>query len=163
MIFVFSSATISDDGATDGSVRLAGGTSFSNGRVEIFYRGEWGTVCDDKWTTTNARVTCLQLGFTGVANAYQSFGPGRGRVWMDQVNCRGSETSLLECPQRGWANTPCSHSEDVGIVCSGGLPKAFPVFKKYHAYSFRALPNNLQRNSEFRFLWGKRKSKYFDS
>lgn len=107
-----------DDGAVDGEIRLAGGSSPANGRVEIFYRGEWGTVCEDHWTTANARVTCLELGFTSVAKAHQSFGPGQGRVWMDRVSCSGNETALTKCRHRGWGVNSCSHSEDVGVICS---------------------------------------------
>ena len=113
--------SMSDDGAVDGEIRLIGGSSPASGRVEIFYRGEWGTVCEDGWTTANARVTCLELGFTSVAKVQQSFGPGKGRVWMDRVSCSGSETALATCRHRGWGVNSCQHSEDVGVICSGGL------------------------------------------
>lgn len=45
-------------------VRLANGTSFNNGRVEIEVRpGSWGTVCDISWSVDDAEVVCRQLGF----------------------------------------------------------------------------------------------------
>ena len=44
-------------------VRLQGGTNPREGRVEIYYNNEWGTICDDHWTIMEANVICRQLGF----------------------------------------------------------------------------------------------------
>ena len=46
---------------TQGAIRLQGGTA-DEGRVEICNNNVWGTVCDDGWGSTNARVACQQLG-----------------------------------------------------------------------------------------------------
>ena len=49
---------------THGDIRLVGGASNLEGRVEICYNNIWGTVCDDFWGTADANVACGQLGFS---------------------------------------------------------------------------------------------------
>ncbi len=53
----------------EGSLRLVGSfTGSSSGRLEIFLRGEWGTVCDDGFGTTEGDVACRQLGYSSASS-----------------------------------------------------------------------------------------------
>ena len=46
-----------------GTMRLVGGTSDREGRLEVYHDGVWGTVCDDVFNNVAARVACNSLGF----------------------------------------------------------------------------------------------------
>ncbi|XP_035670254.1 deleted in malignant brain tumors 1 protein-like, partial [Branchiostoma floridae] len=104
------------------NIRLAGGLNDHDGRVEVFYNGQWGTICDDGWGLSDAEVACRQLGFPD-AGAVQttteaSFGQGTGPIWLEEVACSGSESSVHNCSHRGWGHHDCTHGEDAGVVCN---------------------------------------------
>ena len=104
------------------AVRLVGGSSYNEGRVEVNYNGEWGTVCDDGWDDTDAGVVCRQLGFgsSGTAIGSAGFGNGSGPILLDSVSCTGSEPILASCGHLGINVTrSCSHAEDAGVRCNG--------------------------------------------
>ncbi|NWW79440.1 MARCO protein, partial [Climacteris rufus] len=103
------------DAGLSNFVRLVGGER--RGRVEIFHKGSWGTICDDGWSTKEASVACRMLGFNR-AVAFFTASAGTGQIWLDDVSCSGSEITLLDCNKRDWGANNCNHSEDVGVECA---------------------------------------------
>jgi len=52
-------------------VRLVGGSSSREGRVEVYYNSTWGTVCDDLFTHASARVVCYMLGYGYILHSFR--------------------------------------------------------------------------------------------
>ncbi|XP_067883458.1 scavenger receptor cysteine-rich type 1 protein M130-like isoform X2 [Heterodontus francisci] len=102
-------------------LRLFGGKTKCSGRVEILCNNIWGTVCDDSWDMADANVVCRQLscGHARLAPGGAMFFQGDGVIWLDEVKCTGSESSLADCPPSSRAQTDCDHKEDASVICSG--------------------------------------------
>ena len=104
-------------------MRLVDGPGPSAGRVEVYYSGEWGTVCDDAFDNADARVVCRMLGYHDGLDFSNRYGAGSGRIWLDEVQCTGTEASIADCRHRGWGvvhswfRHNCGHSEDVSVSC----------------------------------------------
>ena len=101
-------------------VRLVDGSTAYEGRVEVYYNGEWGTVCDDEWDLNDSEVVCRQLGFGPAIAARRkaAYGQGNGTIWLDDLNCVGTELNIGHCSHIGLGNHDCDHYEDAGIKCA---------------------------------------------
>nr|XP_031846099.1 uncharacterized protein LOC116432824 isoform X3 [Nomia melanderi] len=106
----------------DYAIRLAGSNNSYEGRIEVKVLGVWGQVCDDGFGMIDADVVCKELGFTLGAleirpgGFYGNLDPPT-RFIVDQLQCRGNETSLRECDFDGWGVHNCQPEEAVGVVC----------------------------------------------
>ncbi|GIL69302.1 hypothetical protein Vretifemale_252, partial [Volvox reticuliferus] len=108
-------------------LRLVGGNSSSEGRVEIFNGTVWGTVCDDLFGNAEANVVCRELGYAS-GEGVQMWGGGTGPILMDNVYCSiyPPPSRLYQCSFNGWGIHDCSHSEDVGVRCYRTAPPLPP-------------------------------------
>jgi hypothetical protein len=91
-----SDSTDSTECVFEHPVRLVGGSGPHEGRVEIYYQGQWGTVCDDGWSRTDANVVCRQLGYDRAISTPYGFGQESfsRKIWLKRVACTGSESAL---------------------------------------------------------------------
>ncbi|XP_039477475.1 deleted in malignant brain tumors 1 protein-like isoform X1 [Oreochromis aureus] len=135
--------------AADGQIRLAGsGSTRCSGRVEIYHRGSWGTICDDDWDLKDAAVVCRQLncGTALSATTDAHFGEGTGPIWLHYLVCAGTETSLRKCDHGGFRQQDCGHHEDAGVICLGvrlaGSTLCSGRVEIYHRNSWRTVSDD---------------------
>jgi len=121
----------------DVKVRLAGSTSPNEGRVEVYHKGQWGTICGDHWGLKEATVVCRMLNYSAAVKAVKrTYHYGRANVscpiWMDNVRCRGDEQSIAACQHNGWNVHDCNHYRDAGIACrNDSIPTQGKSFNDY--------------------------------
>ncbi|XP_041739279.1 macrophage receptor MARCO [Coregonus clupeaformis] len=96
------------------NVRIAGGGA--RGRVEVMWLGQWGTVCDDSFDTLDGTVLCQMLGYQRASTVFTA-SAGMGKIWFDDLRCKGTETSVFDCPHNGLGVNNCQHNEDAGVQC----------------------------------------------
>lgn len=111
-------------------IRLLGGETDHEGRLQVYLDGKWGTVCDYNWNIINAALVCHQLGLA--LNPYDwqlqhAEIPNAGTtedVILSNVKCTEHDTDITTCRAEklhlGQFDNSCSHENDVGIRCYEG-------------------------------------------
>ncbi|KAM5151740.1 scavenger receptor cysteine-rich type 1 protein M130-like [Mantella aurantiaca] len=140
-------------------LRLVGGDTECEGRLEVKHRGEWGTVCGESWQDKDAAVVCRQLGCNssdGEAALVMatSFGPGSGKIWLSDVTCAGEESDLWQCRHQMWGNPFCQHKQDVGVICEGEPEKIKLVDGKTECEGRLMVKHRGEWGSVCGYYWG---------
>ncbi|OWF54256.1 Hemicentin-1 [Mizuhopecten yessoensis] len=118
---------------TASDVRLTGGPSCYQGRVEVRNKGVWGTVCPSSdWGPKEAAVVCRMLGL-GSANAVAYLdmaSHGDMPTWLGAVSCFGNESSLSDCDHNVWGVTPhCNPSDGAVFTAAVACDNRDPMLK----------------------------------
>ena len=134
-----------ESNCTDGEVRLVGGSTKYEGRVEVCINRAWGTVCgySNGWGQQEASVVCHQVGAMRYGATYDLVGRlgltrGSGPILMGFLTCTGAESNLTECSQHySYTHYYCtSHYYDAGVICQGmWYYYATTLFLYLHYYS----------------------------
>lgn len=113
-------------------IRIVGGRTPTEGRVEVKRGSKWGTVCSEGWTTKEAMVACRQLGLgyslhavTVGAEGAQASGPVPAPlgVWGAGVCPPGPAQGSLAGP-RQWGEGclgACSLGASGGVKLTDGI------------------------------------------
>lgn len=111
-------------------IRLLGGKSEHEGRLQVYLNGRWGTICDYGWNIINAALVCHQLGYALNPSDWQlqrSELPNAGTsedVILSHVQCTEHDIDITKCRAERATNkdffNSCTHAHDVGIRCYDG-------------------------------------------
>ena len=132
------------------NVRLVGKT-VNRGRLEIYYKNEWGKVCDDYWDNGDATVVCRQLGYvraTGTQGQANDRLLKSIRILMDDVRCRGIETNLQNCSFTDSEKQNCDHDEDVKVACGRSMTLVGKVICLIHRKCLNVTVYNLHMTAK---------------
>nr|XP_033817435.1 deleted in malignant brain tumors 1 protein-like [Geotrypetes seraphini] len=105
-------------------VKLERSTSQCTGRVEMFHEGQWKPVSSRGWDLWDAQVVCKEIGCGFAISTKEGtvFGRRTSLVWLEDVDCNGTESHLSDCPGN-WNEHMDGHGKTAGATCSGYLPK----------------------------------------
>ena len=99
-------------------VRLNGANIEYGGRVEVFYRGMWGKICQTEWGLDDAKVVCNQLGFQGALAKVIDSEVNKEKIpfLMSKVSCSGHESDLASC-KRTDGEYECANDKGAQALC----------------------------------------------
>ncbi|KAF7252741.1 hypothetical protein EYD10_01688 [Varanus komodoensis] len=105
------------------TIRIVGGRTTFEGRVEVKRAGKWGTVCSTGWGTTEAMVACRQLGLGyamhAVTETWYWDASNVTEMVLSGVKCSGQELALSQCQQHRAVNCQKTGTRfAAGVICS---------------------------------------------
>ncbi|XP_065210133.1 protein bark beetle-like [Planococcus citri] len=106
-------------------VRLHGGVKPTEGRLQVYINGKWGTVCNYGWTIEAASLVCHQLGYVlnpndwFLSNSEISMSGTSDPVLLSNVKCTDEDLNILDCKaeKEFEFEYSCSHDYDVKMRC----------------------------------------------
>ncbi|CAM5173494.1 unnamed protein product, partial [Eretmochelys imbricata] len=106
-------------------LRLVNSPSHCAGRVEVLHDQQWGAVCDHSWDINDAKVMCRQLACGAVSVPDKAwFGEGSHPIWLDKINCTGTEASLTSAGL-DFGETITAPMKKMPVLCAQGpVPRA---------------------------------------
>ena len=67
---------------------------------------------------------------SGIAVPGGYFGPGKGRIWLNDLRCLGDTWDINDCVHSGWMQNNCNHYEDAGVVCTDAEEAELKLIRK---------------------------------
>ena len=111
-------------------VRLNGANIDYGGRVEVFYRGNWGQICRYKWDLEDVKVVCNELGFPGALTEFIGSEVKEEEIpfLMFNVSCGGRESNLASC-KRADGEYTCLDDKGAQALCE---PSKLSIKLSFH-------------------------------
>ena len=102
-------------------------TATFEGRVEIRYNNTWGAICSTYWGYSDAQVVCHMLGYSNAIRAWTTshFGEALGKIWLNNVQCIGTEADIADCSRSTWGYHSCSTANVAGVSCTSEYMYAY--------------------------------------
>ncbi|XP_018046380.1 PREDICTED: protein bark beetle [Atta colombica] len=128
---------------TSPTIRLVDGPNPLTGRLQLFHKGGWRSVCTNSrnWTRANLETACRQLGYQG--GQWWSWidrqWPSKPRLLYEEPGCRGTEPSLTTCEhwsERELGAGVCDYHPDLGISCLPRYDGASKTIKHWRGIRF---------------------------
>ncbi len=84
-----------------------------------FIKHQIGYICHNMYLAVHRYTYNVYLTRIGAVALTTGFTNGAGQIWLDNVQCRGTETRLIDCPRNALGSHNCVHAEDAGVNCPG--------------------------------------------
>ncbi len=78
----------------------------------------WLAICDDGFGASEAAVACREMGFSSVRQLTTSVMTNSNDFGLDDVACKGTESSLFDCEHLDWRVHNCGNGEHIQLTCN---------------------------------------------